>query len=297
MKQKKIIILGGSGFIGGQLFSFFRNKNENIVQAPSSRECNLLDPESISRTIKTADRNTFLIICAAIGRLQEDSFDTMNKNCAMAHNLVSQKFQNGLGGIIFMSSVDIYGRPPDKLPIDEKSYPKTDSYYSMSKYISEMLLKKGMKGICPVTILRLPGVYGYHDGYRSIVGRFIKQALEDRLIKVFGDGNQKRDYIAVEDLCQAVEILIKHPVQEIFNLVTGKSYTLNDIVEMICAHLPETVNVLHEDNNKTDCFNLLFSNAKLMQYQEGFSFRALDQGIIEYINRLNPGLQGHTDRP
>lgn len=285
--EKKIIIFGGSGFIGGRLATFFRKKERYIVKTPSRAECDLLNTESISIAIKNADKNTFLIVCAAIGRLQDDSFDSMNKNCAMVYNLTSQKFKRGaLGGVIFMSSVDVYGRPPNNLPVDEGSYPKADSFYGMSKYASEMILKKGMEDICPVTILRLPGVYGYDDRHNSVVGRFVKQAYKSKAIRIFGDGNQKRDYIDVVDICRMVKKLINHPVNDIFNFVTGESHSLNDIAKIIRTHSPKRIEVIYEQKNITGYFDLCFSNVKLMRYLKHFAFRSLDEGITEYIGNM-----------
>jgi len=228
-------------------------------------------------------------VCAAIGRTTEDTFSSMNMNCNMMKNIISHHYKNGIKGIIFLSSVDIYGRPPKRLPITENSYPVADTYYGMSKYVSEKILLKEMSTLCPVTILRLPGVYGYQDRFHSIIGRFINQSLEKNEIVIFGDGLQQRDYIEVTDVCNTIKNFIEKPETTVVNLVTGKSYSLNEVAKIVCNTVSRfnMVTIKHLDQCSEDNFDLIFDNEKLFNFTNPCDFILPNDGIVGYVESIN----------
>jgi len=159
----------------------------------------------------------------------------------------------------------------------------------MSKYVSEKILLKEMSTLCPVTILRLPGVYGYQDRFHSIIGRFINQSLEKNEIVIFGDGLQQRDYIEVTDVCNTIKNFIEKPETTVVNLVTGKSYSLNEVAKIVCNTVSRfnMVTIKHLDQCSEDNFDLIFDNEKLFNFTNPCDFILPNDGIVGYVESIN----------
>jgi len=91
------------------------------------------------------------------------------------------------------------------------------------------------------TALRFTNVYGpysYHKG--SVVALFMKRIMEGAPLVVYGDGNQTRDFLYVDDLCAAVlAALEQQPQGELYQLGTGTETTVNELVEHLVALFPE----------------------------------------------------------
>lgn len=149
------------------------------------------------------------------------------------------RIHNPKAKIIFSSSRMVYGKVSmDTLTESCETNPL--SLYGIHKLTSEKYLTMYYKDFgIPITILRLTNPYGprqqmKHSKY-SLVGWFIRQAMEDNEIKVFGEGTQLRDYIYVDDI---VEAMIKCAESEkangeIINLGSGQSSRFCDMVSEV----------------------------------------------------------------
>ncbi len=282
----KAVIFGASGFIGGRITKFLSDQGI-FAKGYSSETCNLLDKEALSRALENADKQTSIILCSAIPRMIEDTFHAMLKNMEMIHNICSHDYCSGIRSIVFLSSSDIYGAPAEKLPIDEKNYPMANSYYALSKYVSENILDLAFKGKSPVTMLRLPGIYGKGDKSRSIIGNFVHKALTGKEIVIYGDGEITRDYVEVEDLCRIVHYFICYPCHDVYNVATGNTCTLNEILKAVKENLNMDFNVCYSRKTDGRTYNLAFDNAKVISAISGFTFLSVKQGIGKYVSQLS----------
>lgn len=134
--------------------------------------CNLLDAAEVERFLCGFADGVRVVFCAVINRLNDNSYHALVRNIQMAHNFAAAATRGKLGGVIFLSSVDVYGRTPE-LPITERTVTAPANFYGIAKLTSELLLRRPGALNCPLTVLRLPGVYGPGDGGRSVVGRFL----------------------------------------------------------------------------------------------------------------------------
>jgi len=284
-RPERVLVFGASGFIGSRIVGFLEEMGLP-VEGYSSKTCNLLDKEAVFRTLEHVDESTSIVLCSAIGRMIEDSFDAMRKNLEMIHNVCLYDYHSGVRNIIFLSSTDIYGIPPQTLPIDENTFPKADSYYALSKYAGEKILGLNFKDICPVTVLRLPGIYGKGDRFRSIIGKFIHNALSGKEIVIYGNGEIRRDYVDVEDVCQVVYYFIQHSRHDVYNVATGNSCPLKEVLKAIEENIGASFDVHYAQESDGRMFDLVFDNAKIASAIPGFTFLDVKSGIRKYVSQL-----------
>jgi nucleoside-diphosphate-sugar epimerase len=283
---KKVVVFGSSGFIGGSIYNYLQGRDCGEVVGYSSADCDLLIRSDVTEILSSYGPDTSVVLCSAITRSIEDSWDVMLKNVAMIHNVTTAIPNSGLRSIILMSSVDVYGMPPKSLPVTEETGVNPIGYYGLSKIIGEALLKIKLASKCAIGILRIPGIYGAGDDFKSIIGKFIKKVVNHETILVLGEGSAKRDYVEIGDLCRVVEYFLLRRISGTVNIATGTSITINDLVTTI-GELSEIGPVIEfVTRNNVPTGDLCFDTRRLKNLLNNFRFKDLESGIGEYLCRL-----------
>ena len=288
---KRVIIFGASGFIGARVYEHLQSLENVDIVGYSSAECDLLDQPRVSKLLDTCDRETSVVLCSGIARRKEDSWHAMMKNVEMVRNFATSIPPGGIRSVVFMSSVDVYGAQPDSLPIREDTKLNPNGYYALSKLTCEEVLRLEVSSSCPVALLRLPGVYGVGDRFESVVGKFIKQVLDNETTEITGDGAVKRDYVEVGNLCQVVEHFMRRPFAGVVNVATGRSTTIKDMHEIVAGVAGVTPKGHHlpDDNLRGD---LEFDTNRLASLCPQVKFKDLEQGIAEYLSHVSASGEG-----
>lgn len=181
----------------------------------------------------------------------------MEANVIGTFNMLEAARQNNVGKFIFASS----GAPIGEVdpPIHEEKAPRPVSPYGASKlagegYCSAYYRTFGVKTVS----LRFGNVYGSLSKHKnSVVAKFIKQALKDETLEIYGDGKQTRDFIYIKDLIEAIILASKAEIGgEIFQIATYKETTVNEIAEtvkeLIERETDKKVNIIHGDYRRGD---------------------------------------------
>lgn len=274
--MNNIIIFGNSGFIGTYIYDNLKKKYS--VKGLNSKECDLLDKEAVHKCFNKLKKDTTIIIISSIVRTIDNSFNSYEKNVLMSHNISSeiQKINN-VNHIIFLSTIDVYGiEQPNE--IEESTLTNPADYYSMSKLTSEFMLKQ----VCannhiPLTILRLPGVYGINET-NSTLGKIFNSA-KDGLVTIYGEGQDKRDFLFINDLYKIVDITIQKKYNGILNVVSGRSYSILEIINEIRKTFKNTKIVFSKEQANLRQKNLSFNNNKLRLIIKEYKFLSTIDGI------------------
>ncbi len=142
--------------------------------------------------------------------------------------------------VVFASSSEVYGEPTE-LPEKETSPLGPELPYALVKLLGEKYcLAYWEKYRLPTVALRFFNVYGPKQeasDYGFVVGIFIKQALENENLTIFGDGTQTRDFVFIEDnVNAAIHSLISDKANgEAINVGTGKPVTVLELAKKIIA--------------------------------------------------------------
>lgn len=287
VSMAKVIIVGGSGFIGGRLAEILRLRGVEVITT-TSLQYNFLDEDDARLAMSKCDHETTVVMCAGISRLVEESWRTYHMNVLLARNLMRGLANHPPRNLIFLSSTDVYGLPVAVLPISESTLPNPSTFYGLSKLASETLMTLNRQPKWPVTRLRLPGIYGFGDGQRSVVGRLCGNVASGQPVRITGNGTVARDFVHVDDLCRLIEQLVIEPVDDTFNVVTGNSFPLNQIAELVGKELgvrPIIERIAGDSNRDHD---LSFQPDRLRASFPAIEFRGLEQGIRDYVAAMLP---------
>tara|TARA_Y100001936_G_C16081437_1_gene678178 strand:- start:2254 stop:3189 length:936 start_codon:yes stop_codon:yes gene_type:complete len=200
-------------------------------------------------------------------------------------NLIDNPLLSTSKFIYFSSGGMIYGNPSDtineKLPVDPKNF-----YAKAKAIIEEKLItnKSNLKYI----ILRPSNVYGRHEKVKhnqGFIENSVMRMLKDEPIEIWGDPDQSRDYIFIDDLSLIFqELLSKECSNIIFNIALGKSYAVSEIIKVLEKYLSKKAVIKLLPENKQDVDHIHFDVSLL---KENFNHKPLDleQGIVSFLRK------------
>jgi nucleoside-diphosphate-sugar epimerase len=292
LSNQNLIIIGKNSYIGGY-FTKYAVDNSNNVISLSSKDCNFLESEQVENFFRKINNNQrYTIVCfAGISRLLANSFDSYNENIKIVNNLIKYGQRTNLQSIIYFSSVDVYGSKPC-LPIDEQSKIDPDSWYGLAKYSSEWMLISSGEVQCPVTILRIPGIYGKAPNDRSVIRKIASSIKNEQRVYIKGSGQNLRDYVLLGDLCNLLELLIPLQYHGIINVATGQSHAIIDIANLVAEISHIQFEVIHQPPEVEREFDLRFDTQKLMSLVPNFRFTSLEEGIRSYFQESRQNSTG-----
>ncbi len=173
----------------------------------------------------------------------------------------------------------MYGVPA--LPITEQSPINPDTWYGLAKYACEWTLMSSGEVNCPVTILRIPGVYGCLPNDKSVIGTMVGSVLRENRVIINGSGNVLRDYVYVGDLCRLLEVLVPLRFQGVLNAVAGHSRSISDIARLIGKVSGRDIDIVFNPPDPSRHFDLVFDNRLLRRLVPEFHFSDISVGITE----------------
>ena len=296
-KKTKVLVTGAAGFIGSKIcIKLFELgfkviavddlSSGNIKNLPSKIKLYKLDLSIIANFKKIPKCQ--LILHLAGQSSGEKSFDSpmtdLEKNTHTTLNLINYGIQNQSQKIIFASSMSVYGNIPLN-KFTENSSLKPVSCYGVSKLTSEKYLQVFSKKL-PYVIFRMFNVYGagqnMKDLRQGMVSIYLSQALNKNEVIVKGSPNRIRDFVHVEDVVNIWVIsVLKNIKNEIFNLGTGKSTKVSELLNKIYKLTgKKRTKVLKSTTG--DQINSASNNSKLMKTFKYKNFIDLDEGLRKF---------------
>jgi UDP-glucose 4-epimerase len=204
----------------------------------------------------------------------------MVDNIKMVSNVAKILAKCSPRSFIYLSSIDVYGRENLSSPLHELSNIMPWNYYTVSKITGEYIFKLAcINNHVPLSILRLPGVYGPADTHRSPIATFITYVLNQKPITIRGTGSEKRDFLYVKDISTIIRHIILKRISGTFNIVTGQSYTINEVLNIIRRLSGCPFDIMYEHGNKG--IDLLFKKSALLNIIPEFNFTKLETGLKE----------------
>jgi len=208
----------------------------NLENIPSYVKCYQIDiMDSKIDEIFEAEKPDVVIHHAAqinVAQSIKDPIQDSQINILGTINLLQNSVKHHIKKFIFASSSAVYGQTDD-LSIKETFPIQPTSFYGISKYTSELYIKayNELYGL-PFTIFRYANVYGPRQsssGEGGVISIFINQALKGEAFTIFGDGQQTRDFIYVEDVAKANHSAIYHGKNQVFNIGTNEKTSINQL--------------------------------------------------------------------
>jgi len=306
MKNKKVVITGGAGFIGSNLaYELARDNNVTVIDDLSTGRLenisdliemkkirfvhgSILNLQLLQQIFHGIDFVFHQAAIPSVPRSIDDPILSNNINISGTLNVLLAARDNNINKVIFASSSSVYGDTPI-LPKKEEMTPNPQSPYALTKLVGEYYCQLfhqiyGLSTIC----LRYFNVYGLrqdpHSDYAAVIPKFIDRVRDKKPLIIYGDGNQTRDFTYIRDIVNANILAAESQANGVYNIGTGKSVTINKLVQLITEVLTNNVKPIYNDPRPGDIRDSLAdisSATKAFGYHPQYS---LKNGILEMIN-------------
>lgn len=299
----KILVTGGAGFIGRYIADFLSKNHEITIYDNLSNSSekniepliekgvnftqgNILDYEELQKSCIGFD---LVIHLAAKSDVVDSIINpeiTNEVNIVGTENVIKCCVENKIKKLIFASSSAVYEN--STVPIQENAKTNPLSPYGKSKLVAENKIKEISKlNEIDAISLRMFNVFGkgQNDQYYGVVSKFIENISQNKSIQINGDGEQTRDFISILDVVEAFNCAIKN-IQgkrgDVFNIGTGESITINELVKMILKTIDKNIEIKHKKQNESE---IKFSVADVTLAKNELGFTA-KQKLQDELKKL-----------
>lgn len=316
MKDRKVLVTGGGGFIGSNLVrrlleegnivtvldNFMSGYLSNLDPFPSVRiiEGDVRDKTAVETAMQGAE--VVFHLAASVGNKRSIDQPIMDAeiNVLGTLNVLEAARKEGVRKIVASSSAGIFGELKT-MPIKEDHPIEPDSPYGCTKLCEEKLCLSYAKlydieAVC----LRYFNVYGPNqrfDAYGNVIPIFVFRMLNNESLIIYGDGEQTRDFVHVDDVVQAnIKAADALGVSGAFNIASGTRVTINRLVGMIIRDNHSTIKIEHSTERPGDVRHSLADISLAHQRIHYSPSVALENGIEEYVNwakALNEIISSH----
>lgn len=297
----RILITGGSGFIGSHLAEHFQGLAEIVVLdnlrsgyrhnldglTHSFIEGSVTDRTAVDQAMTGVDHVFHLAAMISVPESMAHPRECAEINVLGLLNVLESATAAGVRKVVLASSAAIYGDNP-VVPKTESMLPEPKSPYAITKLDGEYYLELFRReGKLDTASLRFFNVFGPRQdpksAYAAAVPIFMQKAFAGEDITIFGDGEQTRDFIHVKDIAAALAHVASRPdLHGTYNVGYGNSMTVNELAADILRLSGSSSKIVHLPERPGDVKHSRASIDKLLA--TGFRHvSSLEQGIAETL--------------
>ncbi|WP_300366840.1 NAD-dependent epimerase/dehydratase family protein, partial [Brachyspira sp.] len=289
-----ILITGGAGFIGSHITDILIKNNYNVAVADNlstGKKENInnkelfynIDIKDYNKLESIFSENNIEIVIHLAAQVSvpnsiRNPINDANENIMASLNIIALSNKYNVKKLIASSSAAVYGLPT-KLPIDENHDTNPISYYGLSKLTMEKyMILSGLDYV----ICRFSNVYGPRQtphGEAGVISIFMDNAIKNEDLNIFGDGNQTRDFIYVEDIASIFLDIIRNDIaNQVLNISTNTSITINELAGNIIKISNRNIDINYLDKRDGDIDHSILDNTKLLNIID-IKFTNINDGL------------------
>ena len=291
----KVLVTGGAGFVGSHLVdelvgrgykvvvldNFLSGNIKNVSQHLETDGFKLVDGDVRDRRVvrDAMDGVDAVVHLAALIDVEEsvkNPVPTHEVNVTGTLNVLEEAVRRGVKRFVYASSTAVYGEL-NPLPLNEDCPPRPVSPYAASKVSAEFYCKAfyGSYGLDAV-VLRYFNVYGprqERNPYSGVITRFLSNASSGEPLVIYGDGEQTRDFVYIDDVVDATMLALEGGslADEIFNVCTGKPTAINELAQVVKEVSGRDVQIVYGKARRGD---LRYNYGDPAKAEEVLGFRA-----------------------
>ena len=306
--SNNVLITGGNGFIGSHLVEFLIKKNFNVISfdrynihnslgwlenSPYKKKIKFIigdirDYDSVYKALKGCKSIIHLAALIGIPYSYISPSAYLKTNVEGTYNVLEASKNLNIQNVIITSTSEVYGTAY-KHKLSESDLVNAQSPYAASKIAADQLaISYNLSFNLPVKIIRPFNTFGPRQSFRAVIPTVISQILKKKKIKI-GNINATRDFIFVEDLCNAFYKIHQSQkcVGQIINVGSGKEISIKDLINKINFITSNNIKVNVERKRLrpkgSEVNRLRCNNSKIIKLLKWKNKYSLEKGLVETI--------------
>ncbi len=307
MIPRAALVTGGAGFIGSHLVArllgegcqvtvlddLSMGKRENVPSAARLVIGDVRDREAIDDALAGVDVVFHLAARVSIRASVAGFYSDAETNLMGTLNVLSACGEHHVRRFIYASSMAVYADSPQPTPLSEEYEPRPISPYGVAKLACEQYAQLvGAQLGFDTAVLRYFNTYGPRQTFTPYVGVitiFVQRLLRGEPPLIYGDGNQCRDFVHVDDVVDAtVRAMTTNERATVFNVGSGQGMTVNQIAALLCARLRPDIKPEHLPEHPGELRNSVADITRANQ-QLGYRPRVRLEDRIDEVIAWNRG--------
>lgn len=282
---KRAVVIGAGGFVGSSIARELTAAGIATLGL-TRKEVDLLSPtgaDALKAQLRPGDAVVFVSAVAPAKNTAQ-----LMTNLRMAESACVAFAAAPPTHLLYISSDAVYA--DDANPVTERSAVAPSTMHGMMHAARELIFRTEVRA--PFAALRPTLIYGArdpHSGYGP--NRFRRQAAKGEPISFFGEGEEKRDHVAVEDVARLARLILMHRSTGALNAVTGVSTSFNDIAHIVARQFkPEAkITPVPRPGPRPHLLHRFFDITDCRQSFPDFHFEPLADGLARVHREEFPG--------
>jgi len=309
MSDSPILVTGGAGFIGSHLVDallasgqrvrvlddFSTGKRDNLPLHDERLEVlegNVADAECVLAAMRGCAAVAHLAAVASVQASVDDPVATHRSNFIGTLNVCEAMRTHGVKRVLFSSSAAVYGQNGEGAAIDEDTPKSPLTPYASDKLASEYYLDfyRRQHGLEPA-VFRFFNIYGPRQDpsspYSGVISIFTERAAKGLPITVFGDGEQTRDFLYIDDLVGVLVQALNAASVEVgaVNVGLNQATTLLQLLQAIGDVLGGLPEIVHLPARAGDIRHSRADNARLLRRYDLERTTSMRTGLGRLLGR------------
>lgn len=225
----RVVVLGAAGFVGGAIVKRLRSAGTNVVALGRS-DVDLLAADAAEHLIRLLEPTDAVVAASAVAPCV--SPEMMVENMVIARAIVTALAASPVAHVINISSDAVYSDSAE--PLSESSCASPTSLHGAMHLAREVMFRTSLSA--PLAVLRPTLLYGGadpHNGYGP--NRFMRSAKLGKPIVLFGEGEERRDHVFIDDVAEIAKRVLDHRSRGELNIATGVVSSFREIADWVGA--------------------------------------------------------------
>lgn len=269
----RVVIIGAGGFVGGAIRKKLEADGVSIL-ALTRRELDLLGAGAAEKLAQMLQPTDSVVMVSAVAPVK--TVPMLMQNLRMVEAVCAALAEKPVSHLVYISSDAVY--TDDANPVTESSYCAPSTLHGMMHAARELMLKNAT--VAPVAMLRPTLIYGAadpHGGYGP--NRFRRQADKGEPITIFGEGEERRDHIFVDDVAALAALMLAYKSRGALNAVTGVSTSFHDIAHIVAKLHGGVVKNVPRPGPRPHLLHRFFDITEGLKAFPNFRFTPLQDGL------------------
>jgi UDP-glucose 4-epimerase len=274
--MKKVLITGASGFVGGYLCRKLESLGFEIALFSSD----ITDKKAVENVFEN-DKFDIIFHLAAVRNGAEEC---LTVNGLGTFNILEQARKQGGVRMVYISTLEVYGRQKTFSVLSEEAPLRPDSFYGITKLFGEQYCQRYSKNFkVSCASLRFAPIYGKGQLPTSTTSIFIEKAKLSQDITIYGGGNGCLDLLFIEDAVSAIIAAGNSETNGIFNIGSGSKVNIKQLAEKIKEIWQSQSKIIFDKEKEENCYNIQLDIKKANKELGFYPKYSLEKGLKTII--------------